>query len=77
MRDRARSLLGDKFPARMREYAAVIAAHAKKHGVSELAAATELAKEEDAPDTWPVVILAAAVEMLEPTAAPKEPTEGS
>lgn len=77
MRDRARTLLGDKFPEHMREYGALIAAHAKKHGVSELAAAWALAAEQDAPDTWPVVILAAAVEMIEPSAAPKEPTEGS
>lgn len=74
-RDQVRLLLGDAYSARMAEYGKAIRAIAEKKNLSLLRAGIAAAKtmQNDGQAYTAVVVLAATVELLEPSPAPAAP----
>lgn len=68
-RDIMRTLLGDKFQARMKEYGEAITEVMAAKSVDTITAAQMLCKETESP-MQQITILAAAVEMAEPSEVP-------
>ena len=66
-RDAARTLLGEKYPARMAEYGKEIRAIAINKEISDIKAAMLLASVPDPSGIGSVLYLAAAVELIEPS----------
>ena len=68
IRDSVRGLMGDNYHARMAELGGMLQRIAEKHGCSELSAARRIAADEDASSFDAMAVLAAAVELIEPSA---------
>ncbi len=68
MRDTARRLLGERYHDRMKGLGAIIKHESKKRGVSEISAATSLCKERGLLGFDVMLVMAAAVELTEPSA---------
>jgi len=68
MRDTARRLLGAKFKAQMATYGDVVKKVAAQHKESEVLAAMRIAKHPECTPTETVMVMAALVEMTEPSA---------
>ena len=68
MRDTARRLLGTKFKAQMDVHGDAIKRVAAQHKESEVLAAMRIAKHPECTPTETVMVMAALVEMTEPSA---------
>lgn len=68
IRDSVRGLMGERYYPRMAELGELLRRIAAKHRCSELAAARHIAADEDAGSFDAMAILAAAVELIEPSA---------
>ena len=68
IRDSVRGLMGDTYQPRMAELGGLLQRIAAKQGCSELVAARKIAAAEDASSFNAMAILAAAVELIEPSA---------
>jgi len=67
VRDAVRRSLGTKYAEKMRSYETVIRAVASQREIDELAAATAIVKEAKLDGFAALFVLAAAVELVEPT----------
>lgn len=69
IRDTTRRLLGDKYPAKMAEMGKVVTQFAEMRNVNVLAAAQWMAEQPEmrGNETTTMLVLAAAVELIEPT----------
>lgn len=67
LRDRARTLLGDKYKPHMTELGKILKATAERDGKNVLAVATEVCKKRNLIGMDLMMIMAAAVELTEPT----------
>jgi len=67
MRDSARRLLGEKYKPHMAELGKILKATADRDGKSALAVATEVAKRRELLGMDLLMVMAAAVELEEPT----------
>jgi len=67
MRDKARRLLGDRFKPHMAELGKILQATAERDGKSPLAVATEVCKKRALIGMDLVMVMAAAVELTDPT----------
>lgn len=67
MRDKARRLLGDKFKPHMAELGKILTVTAQRDGKTPLAVATEIAKKRELVGIELMLVMAAAVELAEPT----------
>ena len=67
VRDTVRRFLGPEYAERMRGYETVIRAVAEQRGIALLAAAQVIVQEADLESFAAVFVLAAAVELVEPT----------
>jgi hypothetical protein len=67
LRDRARRLLGDKYKAQMAELGKILKATADRDGKEVLAVATDVCKKRDLIGMDLMMVMAAAVELTEPT----------
>lgn len=67
-RDTAKRLLGDAYKARITTFGEVINKVADKKGCSSMQAAIEIAKQPGVSDIERVMVLAAVVELVEPSA---------
>lgn len=67
MRDKARRLLGDKYKPHMHELGQILRMTARKEGRSELEAAIDVCKKRELIGMDLLFIMAAAVELTEPT----------
>lgn len=74
-RDSAKTLMGAKYPTEIAKFSQLIAAQAKRDGCSELSAATDLAAK--AGGFGAVYIMAAYVELVEPSKPPNPPLTGA
>lgn len=68
MRDKAKRLLGDRYKPHMAELGKIIQATADRDGKSALAVATEVAKKRELIGMDLMLVMAAAVELAEPSA---------
>ena len=68
IRDSVRGLMGDNYQPRMAELGGLLKRIAEKHGCSEISAARRIAADEEATSFNAMAILAAAVELIEPSA---------
>ena len=68
IRDSVRRLMGDNYHPRMAQLGELLQRIAAKHGCSELSAARRIAADEEASSFDAMAILAAAVELIEPSA---------
>lgn len=75
MRNAARFMLGDRFPAAMAKGAENIRAVQAVHKCGEIEAAMKLAKVVDGDTKAVMIIVASAVEMIEPTTPPPTPEQ--
>lgn len=66
-RETIRRHLGDKFAERMAEFGQVVTAYAEKVGKSRLAAGIEIAKDPTLSPLTVLTVLAATVELVEPS----------
>lgn len=67
MRDKAKRLLGDKYKAKMGELGKILDATAQRDKKSVLAVATEVCKKREMIGMDLLLIMSAAVELMEPT----------
>jgi hypothetical protein len=67
MRDRARRLLGEKYKAHMAELGRILKDTARQTGKSEIAVATEVVKKRNLIGMDLMMVMAAAVELTEPS----------
>lgn len=67
MRDKARRLLGDRYKAHMDELGRILTMTAERDKKSVLAVATEVAKKRNLIGMDLLLVMAAAVELTEPT----------
>jgi hypothetical protein len=67
LRDRARRLLGDKYKAHMAELGKILKATSERDGKDVLAVATDVCKKRDLIGMDLMMVMAAAVELTEPT----------
>ncbi len=67
MRDKARRLLGDKYKPHMAELGKILKMTADRDGRSVLSVATEVAKKRELIGMDLLLVMAAAVELTEPT----------
>lgn len=67
MRDTARRMLGDNYAAHMMKMGVLLEAAAKRRGIEPLSIAIEAAKEPGASATDVMMIMAAVVELTEPS----------
>lgn len=77
-RDAMRALLGEKYASAMADTGAAISDMAKKSGAPPLSAAVQLAKAcaDDGDGFAALRVMAAAVEMIEPTNPTRTPNDG-
>lgn len=67
MRDRARRLLGEKYKQHMAELGRILKDTARQTGKSEIVVATEVAKKRNLAGIDLMMVMAAAVELTEPS----------
>ena len=67
MRDMARRLLGDKYPSHMAELGKILTMTAQRDKKEPLAVAIEVAKKRELIGMDLMLVMAAAVELVEPT----------
>ena len=67
MREKARRLLGDRYKSHMAELGRILAMTAERDKKSVLAVATEVAKKRNLIGMDLLLVMAAAVELMEPT----------
>ena len=67
MRDKARRLMGDKYKPHMAELGKILKMTAERDGKQPLAVATEVCKKRELIGMDLVMVMAAAVELAEPT----------
>lgn len=67
LRDRARRLLGDKYKAHMAELGKILKATAERDGKEVLSVATEVCKKRNLIGMDLMMVMAAAVELTEPS----------
>lgn len=70
MRDGAKQLLGDRYPARMAEFRKAIEMVQAKKNLDALKAAMDICQHVDGDGFEVIFVMAAALEMIEPSGAP-------